>query len=516
MRYEDNSAYNIITETVKDRLPALFFVFSRGKTELIAEELSREWDFLNPEEKRTVHHIVSDFEKQNPTAFERKNRKLLKRLLSRGIGYHHAGLSPVLKNLVETLYEQRLIYLLCCTETFAAGVNFPACSTIFDSCRKWDGKTFRGLLNREFFQMAGRAGRRGFDEKGFVFVRIDSQYPEQTSFFNEAEVESVNSHLTISPNTALNLLQWKTDAEIEHFLTNNFAVYQGKKEERAVNVEIEAIRIEIENLEQHFCDEKDTRSCTLYRKKLKKELYKYYRRRKTNPDYQIKIDEIKDVLDQPAKDCSHSLCFSAKRNLGKLVSERKRLTRQRDRLAGQHENYLDKFSDVCNLLEELGYIDGRLLLPRGIFASKIHIQEILVTELIFSGVISDASPAEIAAIIVGIDYEANRRDKMIPNVVDLSKAEEIQRELLKNSVPLHFCNWSPIPGPLAYCWHEGKSFGFLLELTEMQEGDIFSMLRREIDLLRQIESALENDPALQTKIREVRLALDRDEVSVSF
>ncbi|ACV62912.1 DSH domain protein [Desulfofarcimen acetoxidans DSM 771] len=516
MRYEDNSVYNSITETVKDRLPALFFVFSRGKTELIAEELSHDWDFLKPAEKKTVQQIVADFEKQNPTAFERKNRRLLKRLLSRGIGYHHAGLSPVLKNLVETLYERRLIYALCCTETFAAGVNFPACSTIFDSCRKWDGKTFRGLLNREFFQMAGRAGRRGFDEKGYVFVRIDEQYPEQTTFFDEDEVESVNSHLTISPNTALNLLQWKTDAEIEHFLTNNFAVYQGKKEERAVNIDIEAITAEIENLEQHFCEERDTRTCALYRKKLKKELYKHYRRRKNNPDYQSKIDEIKEILDLPARDCAHSLCFSAKRNLGKLVSERKRLNRQREKLAGQHENYFDKFSSVCSLLEQLGYIEGRILLPRGIFASKIHIQEILVTELIFSGIMSDATPAEIAAIIVGIDYEANRRDKMIPNVVDLSKVEELHRELQKSNVPLHFCSWSPIPGPLAYLWHEGKSFGSLLEMTEMQEGDIFSMLRREIDLLRQIESALKDDPALQAKIRGVRLSLDRDEVSVSF
>ncbi|WP_066639979.1 helicase-related protein [Desulfolucanica intricata] len=516
MRYEDNSVYHPIVRTVRNKLPALIFVFSRGKAERLAEEIGKRWDFLNFEEKKKVHDLIIETERQNPNVFERKGRKLLRKLLGQGIGYHHAGLSPALKNLVETLYERKLIYVLPCTETFAAGVNFPACSTIFDSCRKWDGQSFRGLLNREFFQMAGRAGRRGFDEKGYVFVRIDSQYPDQAKFFNEDDVEPISSHLTITPNTALNLLQWKTDAEIEHFLTNNFSVYQSKKEERALNVEISACEKDLKNLQQHFCEDKDTNSCALYRKKLKKELYKYYRRRRRNPDYQSKIDEIKAILNQPPKDCNFELCFSSNSRLGKITSDRKKLIRLRNKIQGQNESYLDKFAYVCDLLEQLGYIEGRVLLPRGIFASKIHIQEILVTELIFSGIISDASPAEIAAIFAGIDYEPTRRDQIISDIVDLSKVSDLQKELLKSNVPLHFCNWSPIPGPLAYAWHEGKSFGFLLELTEMQEGDVFSLLRREIDLLRQIEAALKEDPVMQQKIRGVRLALDRDEIAVSF
>ena len=63
----------------------------------------------------------------------------------------------MIKDIVEALFEAQLVRLLYCTETFAVGLNFPCRSVCFDSATKWDGKTFRSLTNREYFQMAGRA-----------------------------------------------------------------------------------------------------------------------------------------------------------------------------------------------------------------------------------------------------------------------------------------------------------------------------------------------------------------------
>lgn len=111
-------------------------------------------------------------------------------LLKRGIGVHHSGILPILKEVVEMLFQEGLVkvniihlsklittvqsiltvfsQLLFATETFAMGVNMPARTVVFDTIRKHDGTGFRNLLPAEYIQMAGRAGRRGLDTTGTV------------------------------------------------------------------------------------------------------------------------------------------------------------------------------------------------------------------------------------------------------------------------------------------------------------------------------------------------------------
>ena len=93
------------------------------------------------------------------------------------MAFHHAGVHVLIKNLVESLYERRLIKVLYCTGTFALGINMPAKSAVFDSLERYDGIGMIPLPTREFMQMAGRAGRRGLDDKGLVVMRInDDEY----------------------------------------------------------------------------------------------------------------------------------------------------------------------------------------------------------------------------------------------------------------------------------------------------------------------------------------------------
>ena len=87
-------------------------------------------------------------------------------ILKRGIGIHHSGVLPILKEVVEMLFQKGLVKILFATETFAMGVNMPARTVVFDSTRKHDGTNFRDLLPGEYIQMAGRAGRRGLDTTG--------------------------------------------------------------------------------------------------------------------------------------------------------------------------------------------------------------------------------------------------------------------------------------------------------------------------------------------------------------
>src|SRR5262249_14299420 len=97
----------------------------------------------------------------------------LRLLVSKGIAFHHAGLLPALKEIVEQLFGEHHVRVLFATETFALGVNFPARSVAFEGMKKWNGVARVVLKTREFQQMAGRAGRRGIDERGDVFITFD-------------------------------------------------------------------------------------------------------------------------------------------------------------------------------------------------------------------------------------------------------------------------------------------------------------------------------------------------------
>ena len=89
-------------------------------------------------------------------------------LLRRGIGIHHGGLLPILKEVVEILFQAGLLKVLFSTETFSMGLNMPCKTTVFTSVKKWDGENFRIVTGGEYIQMSGRAGRRGLDDSGIV------------------------------------------------------------------------------------------------------------------------------------------------------------------------------------------------------------------------------------------------------------------------------------------------------------------------------------------------------------
>ena len=87
-------------------------------------------------------------------------------MLKRGVGVHHSGLLPIVKEVVEILFQEGLIKVLFATETFSTGLNMPAKTVVFANARKFDGGNYRWLSSGEYIQMSGRAGRRGLDDRG--------------------------------------------------------------------------------------------------------------------------------------------------------------------------------------------------------------------------------------------------------------------------------------------------------------------------------------------------------------
>ena len=140
----------------QELLPAVIFTFSRKKCEEFANTLSN-IDFMNSSLKAKVHILIERSLKR----LKQEDRTLpqvmrMRELLKRGIGVHHSGLLPIIKEIVEILFGRGLIKVLFATETFAMGVNMPARCVVFSSLRKHDGREFRELLPGEYTQMSGR------------------------------------------------------------------------------------------------------------------------------------------------------------------------------------------------------------------------------------------------------------------------------------------------------------------------------------------------------------------------
>lgn len=216
----------LIKELGKDKLPCIFFIFSRAECQAKAVELSRKHLFnrdfqLTQLFNQKLENAPSEINKLAST-------QMLKETLPMGIAFHHAGLLPIIKETVEELFAKGFIRVLYTTETFAVGINMPAKTVAFDSLRKFDGFNFRTLTTKEFFQMAGRAGRRGIDKMGYAVSAI-----YRPSFnYNEVkrvtlkDVEPIQSQFKLSINTVLNLIDQHNSEEIERILRLSFWSYQ--------------------------------------------------------------------------------------------------------------------------------------------------------------------------------------------------------------------------------------------------------------------------------------------------
>ena len=216
-----------------NELPCIYFCFSRRRTEELPQELLT-FDFLENTERDTIislfNELLQRFDLQHePSALQ------MYPLIRRGIAYHHAGMLPTLKEVIEQLFTSRLLKVIFTTETFALGINMPARCVIFDDLRKFYGSYVRNLKTRDFYQMAGRAGRRGIDTQGFVYTRINFHKTE----FEEVQriiygtPEKVNSQFNTSYATLLHLYEKYQEKFLEIYpLSYHF--YQGnirKKEE---------------------------------------------------------------------------------------------------------------------------------------------------------------------------------------------------------------------------------------------------------------------------------------------
>ena len=281
LRRDDCPSVSTIIEQLRARnlLPAIYVIFSRRGCEQALKEINT-LDLVNENEaKELIYHLLNFFLEENielqdkiltflqenssplypklmdflANPFEAREQLLdflqenlsikqglfhlivkntefvrLEQLesLSRGIAMHHAGVLPVWKELVEKLFEIGLVKVVFATATLSAGINMPARTTVISALSKRTDDGHSMLTASEFVQIAGRAGRRGKDEVGYV-VTIQSPYEgvREASYLATAKVEPLKSCFTPSYGMVLNLLQKHTIEEAKDLLESSFAEY---------------------------------------------------------------------------------------------------------------------------------------------------------------------------------------------------------------------------------------------------------------------------------------------------
>lgn len=192
----------------KNYHPVIVFSFSKKGCESNALQLSK-LDF-NDEAERDLVKSVFENAIQSLGEDDRTLPQIvhLLPLLRRGIGIHHSGLLPILKEVIEILFQEGLLKVLFATETFSIGLNMPAKTVMFTSVRKFDGKEQRWLSGGEYIQMSGRAGRRGLDERGVVILMIDEKMePSVAKTMLKGVSDPLNSAYHLTYTMILNLMR---------------------------------------------------------------------------------------------------------------------------------------------------------------------------------------------------------------------------------------------------------------------------------------------------------------------
>lgn len=163
--YVFSAVHETIEELLADKKAPIYVVhFSQREAAERAQALTSLSGIITKDEKEAIAQEIGGF--RFTTAFG----KDLSKLLRKGIGIHHAGMLPKYRRLVERLAQKGLLKVICGTDTLGVGINVPIRTVLMTGLAKFDGQRQRILKSREFHQIAGRAGRAGYDTEGTVVV----------------------------------------------------------------------------------------------------------------------------------------------------------------------------------------------------------------------------------------------------------------------------------------------------------------------------------------------------------
>ena len=163
--YRMTPVHETVEELLQEQMAPIYIVHFTQAAAIERAQSLMSLNICSRAEKDAIAEIIGNFR------FTTRFGKTLSRFVRHGIGVHHAGMLPKYRRLVERLAQAGLLKVICGTDTLGVGVNVPIRTVLFTALSKYDGRRTRALRVREFHQIAGRAGRAGFDTIGYVAVQ---------------------------------------------------------------------------------------------------------------------------------------------------------------------------------------------------------------------------------------------------------------------------------------------------------------------------------------------------------
>jgi len=493
-------------------LPAIFFVFSRvGCDQAVKQVLRAGIRLTTADERDEIRDIVED---RCRTILDEDLAVLgyweWLEGLQRGVAAHHAGLLPAFKEVVEELFQKKLVKVVFATETLALGINMPARTVVLEKLEKFNGEARVPITPGEYTQLTGRAGRRGIDVEGHSVIQWrEGLDPQAIASLASRRSYPLNSSFRPTYNMAVNLIEQFGRARTRESLESSFAQFQA---DRAVVDLARKLRSQEESLAGYArsmaCDRGDFSEYAA----LRREITDLERSGAGRADSQSRADRdarAKKINDLRRRLKVHPVHSCPDREQHARWAERWwRLKKETDRLAQQistRTGAISKvFDRVTDVLVELGYLseqgDGEMTLtPTGRTLKRIYGErDLLVAECLRRQAWKDLDAAGLAAIACALVYEPRREenegaDRFLPRGT-FRAALESTRHILDSLQQLEARHRLPESAPLStglslamHQWARGARLDDVLVDADMQAGDFVRWTKQTIDLLDQLQ-----------------------------
>ena len=482
------------------KLPAMFFVFSRKNCEAYASKVSA--TLIDSSEGAAIKHIVSFHLSRYPDLQKVPQYHNLMSLLLKGVAFHHSGMLPVLKEIVEMLFAGGHLKLLFATETFAVGINMPTKTVVFTSYRKFDEERqdLRLLRTDEYIQMAGRAGRRGKDVRGFVYYLPDRKPDtlEDVQKMMTGKQQSLESRMDFHYDFLLKCLQSGTTGWMS-LMEKSYWHDQRQRELSAQQDEVLELQKKYTGLDVAVFE--------------LREMYETQIRQSQNAERkraQASLDSWKNKHVGPRWEAGWR--------------EFKEFKKNREKIARLEEAIeVSKNIEVPFIvnLQRLGFADGEVLTEMGIIASEINEGHPLVMSKMF-GRFNDLPRNEIVALL-SCFVEGEKTEEPITawclRVPDTLKSallavHVIAQDLCARENPKSRPEYWTIHNywpEIVYRWMSGDEMVVLCAEYEVHEGNFMKAILKTANIVEEwvtLATYTKNIGVLET-LREFRVELVR-------
>jgi ATP-dependent RNA helicase HelY len=524
----------------RNLLPAIFFVFSRVGCDAAVEQVARSGLRLTEAwERDEIRALVEERCRPIPDS----DLAVLGYWgfldgLERGLAAHHAGMLPIFKEIVEELFQRKLLKVVFATETLALGVNMPARTVVIEKLEKFNGEARVPLTPGEYTQLTGRAGRRGIDVEGHAVIQWTGGVdPRAVASLASRRTYPLHSSFRPTYNMAVNLIQQFGRTRTREILEQSFAQFQAdravvdlarrvRKQEEALGGYADAMTCHLGDFREYSTLRRELADLERKNARAEGRTAGEHERRGDRDRRQRQIADLRKRMKQ------HPCHACAEREAHARWAERwwrlKRDTDQlRSQISGRTGAVAQIFDRVTDVLLELGYVAGEGELEvtaSGRVLMRIYGErDLLVSECLRRGLWDDLDPAGLAALASALVYEPRREgsdlDYRIPRGAfraALEATETVWAELsaleLAHRLPE---GTAPSPGIALATqrWAQGAALDVVLRDAELAAGDFVRWMKQAVDLLDQI--SLVADGALGRRARQAIDGIRRGIVAYS-